>query len=462
MAEQQDEEEDDLDLTAALAIANAPEEAAEDEDFDEAAFFGDIDDEDEDEGYDDETAAQPAPVEPARPVARVLKVKRRDFEAAVAEGAIEEDEDDLPEAIQRGESSLSPEDEAELQSELQALEQEIARGAAEPVQVDEIEEADEDEDHDDLAFADMAEEYDEDDMSWDMDDEDDEDEDDIAFGEDDDEDEDDDDLAFGEEDDADEEEADDAPEAPINPRRRLLRGADDDMDRILAETNNQLGDSDGTRRRSAIAHLRAAVAATKAEKQAGAVTESDEQEVADAYRDDLAQVVRPRRPVVRGDSLARRADDRPAPLKLVAEQRVDLPGINAGPVRPRRVRMADLALSEKAAEREVDTDAEAHARAAATNAASFNEFAERVGAAGLPDLLEAAASYLSFVEGRDQFTRPQLMVKARQALEDEFSREDGLRHFGRLLREGKLRKVAAGHFTVSDRISFRPEERAAG
>ena len=30
------------------------------------------------------------------------------------------------------------------------------------------------------------------------------------------------------------------------------------------------------------------------------------------------------------------------------------------------------------------------------------------------------------------------------------------------LREGKLRKVAAGHFAVSDRINFRPEERAAG
>ena len=105
---------------------------------------------------------------------------------------------------------------------------------------------------------------------------------------------------------------------------------------------------------------------------------------------------------------------------------------------------------------------DAHARAAAAHAASFNEFAERVGAVDLPDLLEAAASYLSFIEGRDQFTRPQLMIKARQALEEEFSREDGLRHFGRLLREGKLRKVASGHFTVSERINFRPEERAVG
>ena len=110
----------------------------------------------------------------------------------------------------------------------------------------------------------------------------------------------------------------------------------------------------------------------------------------------------------------------------------------------------------------MDHEAEAHARAAAAHAASFNEFAERVGAVDLPDLLEAAASYLSFIEGRDQFTRPQLMIKARQALEEEFSREDGLRHFGRLLREGKLRKVASGHFTVSERINFRPEERAVG
>jgi len=258
---------------------------------------------------------------------------------------------------------------------------------------------------------------------------------------------------------------DEAPQV-INPRRRLLRKADDDMDRILAETDNQLGDSDGTRRRSAIAHLRAAVAATKAEKQAGADFADDDGEATDAYRDDLAHVVRPRRPVPRGDAPSRRTEDRPAPLKLVAEQRVDVSDTaQAGPIRPRRVRVSDIA--ERQAENEghedldMDHEAEAHARATAANAASFSEFADRVGAYELPDILEAAASYLAFVEGRGEFTRPQLMTKARQALEGEFSREDGLRHFGRLLREGKLRKVAAGQFSVSERINFRPEERAA-
>ncbi|WP_375175334.1 hypothetical protein [Pseudooceanicola sp.] len=455
--------------TAEVAVED---DADADEEFDEEAFFADMaeddaDDEGEFEAADEVEVAE-APVQP-RPVARVLKVKRRHFEAAVEDGTLEEEaEASVPDAILRGESSLSPEDEADLQDELQALEAEIALGAEDDA--DAVEEAEEDD-----SFAAYAEDEDEDDadldpdldedMSWDFDDESGDDGDledqEFAIGADTEVAEAEDDLAAAED-----EEAIAADAEPVQPSRsRLLRKADDDMDRILKETDHHLDDSDGTRRRSAIAHLRAAVAATKAEKQAGGVAEDDEQEVANVYRDDLAQVVRPRRPVTptsRGESPSRRAEDRPAPLKLVAEQRVDIPGADAGPVRPRRVRMSDLAKHEPMPDEDADVDAQAHARAAAANAASFNEFAERVGAAGLPDLLEAAASYLSFVEGRDQFTRPQLMVKARQALEDEFSREDGLRHFGRLLREGKLRKVSAGHFTVSDRISFRPEERAAG
>jgi hypothetical protein len=468
------EETDDIDLSAAMAIANTPDaDEAEAEDVAEA----------------DEPAApavaEAAPMARPRPVARVVKVKRSDFEAAVRDGVIEaedEDEDETPAAfagVEFGESSLSPEDEAELQSELKALEAEIARDSA-GRSADAADVVAEDADDEDTEF--WAEE--DDILSGDDSDDFPEDEDagaDEAWAEDFAEDEGDDDLDRDEAeyhgeatdaafDDAGMDDAeDDAPAAPVNPRSRLLRRADDDMDRILAETNNQLGDTDGTRRRSAIAHLRAAVAATKAEKQAGADLDDDADEETDAYRDDLAQVVRPRRPVVRSEGQARRAEDRPAPLKLVAEQRVDRETATQGrPVRPRRVRVSDLAAKAEAQENAVaarddmDHEAEAHARAAAAHAASFNEFADRVGAVDLPDILEAAASYLAFVEGRDQFTRPQLMFKARQALDEEFSREDGLRYFGRLLREGKLRKVAAGHFAVSDRINFRPEERAAG
>ncbi len=68
---------------------------------------------------------------------------------------------------------------------------------------------------------------------------------------------------------------------------------------------------------------------------------------------------------------------------------------------------------------------------------------------------------MSYVEGLDQFSRPQLMTTVRQAELTESSREDRLRSFGQLLRDGKIEKTSGGRFTASERISFKPS-RAAG
>ena len=84
------------------------------------------------------------------------------------------------------------------------------------------------------------------------------------------------------------------------------------------------------------------------------------------------------------------------------------------------------------------------------------------GAAELHELLEAAASYLSFVEGRDHFSRPQLMNKVRSVGHGDFNRENGLRSIGQLLREGKIERSDNGHFSATDVIGFRPQKRAAG
>ena len=82
---------------------------------------------------------------------------------------------------------------------------------------------------------------------------------------------------------------------------------------------------------------------------------------------------------------------------------------------------------------------------------------------GLPkSLLEAAAAYMSFVEGRDHFSRPQLMSKVRSAGSSDFNREDGLRSFGQLLRDGKIERSGNGQFTASGDIGFKPGKRAAG
>jgi hypothetical protein len=200
-----------------------------------------------------------------------------------------------------------------------------------------------------------------------------------------------------------------------------------------------------TRRRSALAHLRAAVAATRADRKLARSAPAEEEE--QAYREDLAEAVRPRRPEGVSARTPRPEEPRPAPLKLVAEQRVDVPGAQTEPVRPRRV------------SREIEPAAAPGGSGAADG---FEAYARSRGARELPELLEAAAAYLAFVEKQDQFSRPQLMKTVRQSGAAEFSREDGLRHFGQLIRQGKIEKLRGGRFTVSDEIGYRPEGRAAG
>lgn len=227
--------------------------------------------------------------------------------------------------------------------------------------------------------------------------------------------------------------------------RALLtsRSVEDDsaVSRLMSETQGKMEEPEVGRRRNAIQHLRAAVAATKAEQEL-ARNDAPADDGSGAYRDDLADVVRPRRPSAGQGQTARPGGaSRPAPLKLVAEQRIDTE--RAAPVQPRRVERPALEVAGKDG--------------------GFVAYAEKMGAHRLPDLLEAAAAYLTFVEERDVFSRPQLMTKVRQVQGEEWSREDGLRTFGQLLRDGKIQKIRGGRFSVSDEIGFRPDDaREAG
>ena len=226
-----------------------------------------------------------------------------------------------------------------------------------------------------------------------------------------------------------------------------------DVERLLEQTDSQLADTEASRRRSAIAHLKAAVAATKADRLLKRVTarERSESEEQAQYRDDLAQVVRPRRPAEAGEHQSERPaplDENKAPLMLISELRVDEEtGAETAdsfmPVRPRRV--------------------SADADESGEGAGSFAEFAKEMGATELPDLLEAAAAYAAFVENRPHFSRPQLMKRvAKYDRSADFSREDGLRSFGQLLRQGKIQKLKRGQFTVAETTRFNPDSRIAG
>ena len=453
------DEADDEDAIEDEAIAQddtAQDTEFEDEDDAEEALFNEsgeeiFDDEDEtgedlaeqDVAIEDDMIAEEevAAEDHSALRARVIKMKRADFEAAIAAGGLEEE----PEArAETAASSLSPEDEADLMRELAAVEAELH---ADPVAEEEYEdedtgdmpidlsafvtentaattvaEAEEDEiETEESLFAEFDE--DEDETTYlagiDFDFDDDEDEDEIEARA------------------ADDDEDDDANAA-------FDVDADSEMNRMFDKAATQMNEEAGKGRRNAIAHLRAAVAAAKAEEGIGGKLKERGPDT-EAYRDDLASVVRPRRPEAGRPHTQRPDVHRPAPLKLVAEQRVDIDRSDISkPIRPRRVSMPSSALMDEA----IGSD--------------FADYAEDVGAHSLPELLEAAAAYLSFVEGHEQFSRPQLMTQVRQVESDDFSREDGLRSFGQLLREGKIEKLEGGRFKASESISYRPDKRYAG
>jgi len=385
--------------------------------------------------------------EDTAPRGRVLKVKRADIDRAIAEGELEEVEEDAPAVLEEPEkpalriqrdpeSTLSDEDEEDLARELAELEATLSSAAADTL-TDAFEDAEEAvADEDDAPEEETAEE---------------------ETGKEDSQE----DTAQEEpldidasEDDAEEVQAEvqaetaaepeaEAPKAA--PQRRSLPTLDadsgPDMNRLLAETDNQMDEPEAATRRDAITHLRAAVAAKKADMALGAPDAAEREN--NAYRSDLAEVVKPRRPASTTARTERPAEPRPAPLKLVAAQRIDTDQPrNVAPVRPRRVA--------------------AVAPAPVPQAGGFAEFAEEMGATQLPDLLEAAAAYMAFVEGMDDFSRPQLMNTVRQGGAEDFSREEGLRSFGQLLRTGKLQKLEGGRFKASEQIGFQPDARAAG
>lgn len=328
----------------------------------------------------------------------MLKVKRATLDAAIESGKLEEYDDGQDStAAAPNRSSLSPEAEAELAEELAALEADMKATDAAEQQAEEAAAQD--------AQARAQEEA----------------------------------------------EAKQRAQESAAARAKIKSLADDDLSRLLEESESKMGELEAATLRDAFFHLRAAVASKKADEAAGGA--SDDLDTDEAYRDDLASVVRPRRPVASGAERPRTqrpAEPKPAPLKLVTEQRIDVDQPrSAAPVRPRRVSArAPKAVATPAAQ--------------AAGADSFADFAADRGATQLPDLLEAAAAYLSFVEGLDEFSCPQLMTKVRQVEQENFTREDSLRSFGKLLREGKIEKLKGGRFQASDLIGFKPDARATG
>jgi hypothetical protein len=254
------------------------------------------------------------------------------------------------------------------------------------------------------------------------------------------------------------------------------------VNRLMDETNAKLKTDDSTRRRSVISHLRTAVAATIADRKENPKDSVAGDDESQAYRDDLAEVVQPER----ADANQKQQSEPVSPLILVSEQRIDAPQseevkpvsqpkVAAKPepvkIRPRRIIVSPTPVKVKADTQTETPDLKPEQSAPSEKAndaliadsTSFADFAAKMGATELPDILEAAAAYNAFIEGQPNFRRPQIMRQAASfAGKEQFNREEGLRSFGQLLRQGKIIKVERGRFEIANTTRFKPAERFAG
>jgi hypothetical protein len=150
---------------------------------------------------------------------------------------------------------------------------------------------------------------------------------------------------------------------------------------------------------------------------------------------------------------------------LVSEQRIDRPAdapaaAPAQPVRPRRPAAPTMLAVAPEPEDDDAPDAAAEEGNFFAPSRSFAEFAEALGADGLPDLLEAAVAYAACVEGRPHVTRPQMLRHVGSLRPDAGTdREDMLRSFGTLMREGRIEKVRPGQFALPEDSEILAEAR---
>ena len=299
-----------------------------------------------------------------------------------------------------------------------------------------------------------------------------------------------------------------------NTTRGLDGAKDEDFARLLRHADDVMSDEDNRRRLDSIAHLKAAVAATEADRAAGTETKPAAGTRQDAYRDDLAQVappeaeappppeVKPRRKTISvrpqepRPGTIRPGMISPPPLVLVSEQRIDrvpppapaytpppapayapqpdgqpmvalrtgrltgaIGAAAASPVAPQH----KLVLEQRAVHADPEDEEDVNDDLSLIDEAGLMRFAEQVGVKSMADMLEAAAAYATCVESRSQFTRPQLMRRLMASAGGKpVSREDGLRSFGTLLRTGRIEKVSRGHYVLAEHSPYLAEARRLG
>ena len=202
---------------------------------------------------------------------------------------------------------------------------------------------------------------------------------------------------------------------PARPRQQVLRQEQQDVSRLLKQTDQKMAHPGQSRRRNALAHLRAAVAANRGEVPTDPATN-------DILKMSSSTHFAPNPSSQDAPSVGGNDSPMPKPLRLVEDQRVDAP---------------KAAAAEIAENNPIETPID------------FATYAERVKATTLEAQIEAAASYLSLILKRETFARPNVFACVREVSEKPFVRRISIPIFNALIEQGKVKALEDGTFEIS-------------
>lgn len=237
------------------------------------------------------------------------------------------------------------------------------------------------------------------------------------------------------------------PQAAPAPARAKIKLLEETLDDLLQRTNANMADGGVQRRQAAMAHMKAAAAATEADRSLDSAHAKTS--ILNSYRNDLGSIApQPAQYAIK------------APLVLVSEQRVaqhdvaqhDQAPIGAAPAGYGAPKLVENIFRGDEDEIEAEDAASTSPSNIFTAVESFEDFADRLGVTEQNDVMEAAAIYVAHVEKQPLFRRRQLM-RHMSSLPDALpiTRESSLAVFNALLGSGRISEVEPGLFAVTDR-----------
>ena len=265
-------------------------------------------------------------------------------------------------------------------------------------------------------------------------------------------------------------------------KREKLREGDDiqreeeALERLLETTNTKLDNPAHARKSNALERLKAAVAATEAERRLRGNGKTERPKVQNLdnpaeFKSRMSEVRRNHEDVVKiSRPTAKKTGDRArgsfATLILGNDQRVSSNDAAeaAAPVKKPEADGQPTAERSKPSLKIVRPSLdEAAPRASAPHASGFRAFADKLGANSLHELLEASAAYLAIVQEEPRFTQTRILENLSTYMdENQISEEAASRSLNRLMRDGRILRVKQDSYTISKSAKHGYRDRVAG